>query len=160
MSGPTNRQEKAMLDAALDIPNQYLGLFTTMPADDGTGGVEVSGGSYARVNLGATGNAWSPAVAGAPTTKSGPSGTGSPASWTFPAPTADWGYVVGFGIFDAATGGNLNWIGDLGIPRNIVSGDPAPVFNATHQIMVQLGDVGDTFQHARRFHHQELLMWW
>lgn len=41
------------------LASRYLALFTTAPADDGTGGTEVSGGSYARVQ-----------VAGAATTNS------------------------------------------------------------------------------------------
>lgn len=33
------------------LASRYLALFTTAPADDGTGGTEVTGGSYARVQV-------------------------------------------------------------------------------------------------------------
>ncbi len=51
MSGATNIEEQAILDSRLDRTGVYtLALFTTTPADDGTGGVEVSTSStgYAR----------------------------------------------------------------------------------------------------------------
>lgn len=143
MSGATNTEEAAILNARLDVAGNYVGLFTTLPADDGTGGVEVSGGAYARKLIDATD--WSAAVGGAPTVKAGPSGSGTNPTWTFPAPTANWGTIVGWGIFSASTGGTLKYFGALTTTKAVNSGDPAPLFNSTHQILVQLGDVGDTF---------------
>lgn len=81
------------------MPTPYLALFTTAPtADDGTGGVEVSGGSYARV---ATNGDWAAASGTTPVT------IANNATISFPAATANWGTVVAFGIYDAATSGNL-----------------------------------------------------
>jgi len=47
---------------------------------------------------------------------------------TFPAPTAAWGTVTHFGVFDAATAGNALYYGDLTTARTINSGDSAPTF--------------------------------
>ena len=52
-----------------------------------------------------------------------------PSSSAFPAPTATWGTVSHFGIFDAATAGNLLIWDALTVARPILSGDPAPTFN-------------------------------
>src|SRR5574343_137475 len=89
--------------------NVYLALFTVLPSDDGTGGTEVTGGSYARVTL-----------------STGASGTGVGSAWDAPASeggggmlcdnaaaiifttaSASWGEVVGFGIYDNPTAGTL-----------------------------------------------------
>lgn len=48
------------------LPSGHLALFTTLPADDGTGGVEVTGGSYARVSF--AGAAWGAASSTDPVT--------------------------------------------------------------------------------------------
>ena len=99
----------------------YVALFTTLPAEDGTGGVEVSGGSYARVQHGPSNATWA-----APTGGNGQfSNTGSV---LYAAPTANWGTVVGFGLYDDATAGNYLGGALLTASRNIVSGDPAPNF--------------------------------
>ena len=86
----------------------YLALFTTAPGEAG-GGVEVSGGSYAR----------QAATFGAPS-----NGTCSnSADVTFPQATADWGTIQGFGIFDAATAGNLLFYGNFTVAKSVLSGD-------------------------------------
>lgn len=81
----------------------YIALFTTAPTDDaGTSAVEVTGGSYARAAI-TTSTGWS-AISGAP----GAAGQiSNAATVTFATPTANWGTVVAFGIYDAATLGNL-----------------------------------------------------
>jgi len=99
----------------------YLGLFTTQPDDAGSGGVEVSGGSYARVDVGPLDANWV-----APTTGQ----TENVSDITFAAPTADWGTVVAVGFFDAATAGNLFHVEALTTSRSILNGDPAPKFAA------------------------------
>jgi hypothetical protein len=73
----------------------YVALFTTAPTDAG-GGTEVSGGGYARqaVSFGA--------VSGG-----SPSQIANSAAVSFPVATASWGTVVAFGLYDAATAGNL-----------------------------------------------------
>lgn len=101
----------------------YVALYTTLPADDGTGGVEVTGGSYARVDVGPDNAAWN--------TPSGDDGTFSNASTvSFPDPTADWGNVIGAGLLDASSGGTLLARANLASARNIFSGDPTPNFPA------------------------------
>lgn len=103
--------------------NVYLALFTTIPADDGTGGVEVTGGSYARVDVGPDDALWN-----APSGDTGIFDNISVVS--FPDPTADWGNVIGAGLFDASSGGTLLATGALDSARNILSGDPTPNFPA------------------------------
>lgn len=75
---------------------KYAALFTTPPNDAGSGGVEVSGGSYARVavtNNGTNFPSANPKV--------------NATAVTFPAATADWGTVRAMGWYDASSGGNL-----------------------------------------------------
>jgi hypothetical protein len=81
----------------------YVALLTTNPtADDGTGAVEVSGGSYARVAI-TTSTGWS-SISGSGTS---PHQISNAATITFPTPTANWGAVIGIAIYDASTAGNL-----------------------------------------------------
>lgn len=82
---------------------EYVALFTTNPtADDGTGAVEVSGGSYARAAITAS-SGWS-AISGSGTSPHQISNAGT---ITFATPTGNWGTVIGIGIYDALTTGNL-----------------------------------------------------
>lgn len=117
----TNFGEAAALDAILTTTNKWIALFTVTPGETG-GGTEVSGGSYARVAA-----TWAAAVTGAPSTKN-PSG-----AVTFATATADWAagatLIVAFGVFDAATVGNLVWYGALTTSRNVLNGD-TPSFAA------------------------------
>ncbi|MDP2808653.1 MAG: hypothetical protein Q8O34_00725 [Rhodocyclaceae bacterium] len=109
----------------------YVGLFTSAPTDAG-GGVEVTGGDYARVGVAASLANWAGTQAAGSTTAS--SGTGGTTSnnvaITFPAPTAPWGNVVAFGLFDALTGGNPLVGSALTTPKTINNGDAAPSFAA------------------------------
>jgi hypothetical protein len=106
---------------ALTPPATYVALFTTAPADDGTGGVEVSGGAYARQQVFESGNAstprWNAAVA---------DGAGflvdNEHDINYPQATADWGTVVAFGIYDAVTGGNLLFHGALTANQTVNNG--------------------------------------
>ena len=97
-----------------------VALFTAAPSDAG-GGTEVTGGSYARVQRDPLDANWS-----------APDGTGgltdNVAALTFPTPTANWGVVTHFGIFDATSAGNLLFHGALTTPKTINNGDPAPAF--------------------------------
>ena len=47
----------------------------------------------------------------------------------FPTATADWGLITHFGIFDAASGGNLLMVGELS-PTQQVYTDDIPVIRA------------------------------
>jgi hypothetical protein len=98
----------------------YISLHTADPTDAGTG-TEVSGGSYARVNLDPSDTNWS-----APDATGGL--TQNLVQITFPAPTASWGLIQYFGIWDRATGGNFIAGDALTTPKTVNNGDPAPLF--------------------------------
>jgi hypothetical protein len=91
----------------------YLALFTTTPTmPAGTGGVEVSGGSYARQPI-AFGSA----------SGSAPAVAANSALVTFPTATTSWGTIAGAGIYDAVTGGNLIDAGALSASKTIGTSD-------------------------------------
>ena len=100
----------------------YIALHTADPTDAGTG-AEVSGGAYARVQRNPLDANWTAASAtdGATT---------NAADIVFPSPTANWGSVTHFSLWDAATAGNMLAHGPLTTPRTINNGDPAPSFAA------------------------------
>jgi hypothetical protein len=112
-----NSLASATVPLTLDATNVWIGLFTATPADSG-GGTEVSGGSYARVAVVRTGAGWNAATGTTATTT-------NTSTITFPTATAAWGTVTQFGIFDAASGGNLIYWGDLTASKTIGSGDTA-----------------------------------
>lgn len=85
----------------------YVALFTTDPAEDGSG-TEVSGGGYAR-------QAGSFSVTGNTATTT--------AAIEYPTATADYGLVTHVGIYDASTAGNLLAYAALTASKNISSGD-------------------------------------
>jgi hypothetical protein len=102
----------------------YIGLLTAVPSDTG-GGTEVSGGGYARASS-AAGLGTFAGTQGVGTTAASTGNTGTTsnnASITFVTPTASWGAVTSFGIYDAATGGNLLFFGTLSISKTINQGD-------------------------------------
>lgn len=115
-SGLTDYGANALLNhmfgiATLTPPaNWYVMLYTTLPAKDGTGGVEVSGGGYARQVL-----AVGAAASGA---------TDNTAILDYGTASASWGTVVGVGLADAASGGNVWWRGALTASKVVNSGDP------------------------------------
>jgi len=121
MAGLTNTQENAILDHI--VRNQaytpkttwYVGLYTTLPADDGTGGVEVSGGSYARQSVTAS-SGFNAASAGL---------VDNAAAIDFGTATASWGTIVGFGLFDAVSAGTLHIFGSLTASKTVANGDGA-----------------------------------
>jgi hypothetical protein len=109
----------------------YVGLYTAGPSDAG-GGTEVSGGSYARVAVASGLANWAGTQSSGSTVAS--SGTGGTTSnngaVTFPAPTANWGTVTAFGVFDASSGGNLLFYASLTTSKTVNNGDAAPSFAA------------------------------
>lgn len=106
----------------------YFALFTVTPTDAG-GGTEVSGSSYARVNLAPSTTNWS-STGGATTTTNPSAGTSGTTSnnvlVTFPTPSGSWGTVVAVGIFDAITTGNMLAWGPL-TTNLTVTGSSTPV---------------------------------
>jgi hypothetical protein len=106
----------------------FVALFTAAPSDLG-GGTEVAGGGYARANLAPSDTNWKATQGGTAGASSGAGGlTANAVQILFPAPSANWGTVTHFGIFDAVTGGNLLIWDALTAPRTILNGDPAPSF--------------------------------
>ena len=89
----------------------YIALFTGAPGETG-GGVEVSGGSYARVQYNPADANWALPVAG-----NGVTSNLLPV--TFPDPTGAWGNCTHWGMVDALTGGNLLKYAALTTPANI-----------------------------------------
>ena len=95
-------------DTSPAIPTTYyVGLSTTTPAEDGTGVTEpTKAAGYKRV---AASNL-SPAVDGLVTNSS---------AISFDEPTANWGTITHFMIFDAPSGGKLLMFGELSPHRTI-----------------------------------------
>jgi hypothetical protein len=177
----------------------YMALFTVAPADDGSGGTEVTGGSYARVQVAgsvatngttASGNptlnfasvpAWitigmniydttgagripaatvlsktsTTVVMSANATGSGvgsgdnivfsafgaatgsaPSSSVNTAVITFPTPTANWGTVVSFALYDASTSGNFlcgDYLGNFAwLPATVSAASPGVITAKAH----------------------------
>jgi hypothetical protein len=82
----------------------YVALFTVSPAPSG-GGTEVAGGGYGRQTVTFT----------APVNGQ----TVNTADIFFPIATAPWGTVVAFALFDASSGGNMLYFGNLSTSRTI-----------------------------------------
>ena len=135
MAAMTNFLENRLIDQlfrgqAYTFPaTLHIGLFTAAPSDAG-GGTEVVGGGYARVSVAATLANWAGTQApGSTVASNGSNGTTSNnIIITFPQPTANWGSITSFGIFDAATAGNLMIFGALNIPKTVNNGDAPPSF--------------------------------
>lgn len=98
----------------------WVRLFTAMPGETG-GGTEVTGGSYAAVQRDPLDANWT-------ATAAGDGHTDNAAAITFPAPTANWGVIVGFAIADASTAGNMLIYGALTVNKTVNNGDAAPSF--------------------------------
>lgn len=98
----------------------HVGLFTTIPNDDNTGGVEVSAASYARVACGPGDSYWN-----LPPDSGGAFSNAVPL--TFPDPAEDWAvgadFIVATALFDQS--GNLLAAGTLTEARQLAAGDPA-----------------------------------
>ena len=86
-----------------------VALFTTLPGEDGTGGVEVTGGSYTRQTVTFA------AASGGVVSNSG--------VVTFPVATASWGLVVGIGLYEGSGGGNLLYFGVLTVSKQVDTND-------------------------------------
>lgn len=108
----------------------YLALFTTRPNPDGTGGVEVSGGSYARLAITAN-------TTNFPTTTTEVCANGVAQTFS-PNPSAGWGAVTSVALMDSAIGGSNNFliIGDLSSPVTINSGATVTFYPSTLTLSV------------------------
>lgn len=111
MSAKTNTQAEAVLNTirgtTLTAYTPYVGLISS-------GTTELaSSGSYARVS----------ATFGAPSGT--PRAISNSGAVTFPTATAGWVEATRFGIYDAASAGNLRYVADLTTPRTVGDGDTA-----------------------------------
>lgn len=115
---------------------RYVALFTTLPNQDGSSGVEVTGSGYAR----ATCSSWSMASGNNARRQNG-------TAVTFAALTGAVSGVVGWGIYDAASAGNLLAFGPvratasgLATTRNFIATDQ-PSFPAGELwVSIEAGD--------------------
>lgn len=130
MSAMSNYLENKIIDQlfrgqAYTFPSTlYVGLFNAAPSDTG-GGTEVSGNNYNRAAVVAS-LANFAGTQGVGTTAASDGATGTTSNnnaVTFTTPSGTWNTVVAFGVFDAATGGNLMFYGTLAISKTINEGD-------------------------------------
>lgn len=106
---------------AVNFPaNGHLALFTGTPVRNAstgeleiTNGTEVSGGGYARVNLKGTPLSGGHYFSNTADWSTNHMAIANSVAIQFPMATANWGDVVAFGIYDAATSGNLTMAGYL-----------------------------------------------
>lgn len=94
--------------------NLWIGLSTADPLDNETGLAEPSGNNYSRVST--AGADWNASSGGA---------TANATDVSFPEASGSWGTITHFGVFDAASAGNMVAHGTLGVPKLITSGDTA-----------------------------------
>ena len=107
----------------------WVALFQTLPEADGTGGVEVNGGGYARVRHGPGNAQWA---------ESGPGVLHNASPVAFGTPTADWGDIVGIGLYTALTGGSLLNAAALNTPITIKAFD-TPLQFAVGELTIEIG---------------------
>jgi hypothetical protein len=94
--------------------NVWVALFTDATTDAG-GGTELTGGSYARVQMDSSSvNKWNVPAAGL---------TDNIAAITFPVATASWGTVTNVAICDASSGGNFLYHGAISESKTEGNGD-------------------------------------
>jgi hypothetical protein len=121
MGTATDYTENAIINGLLDGGNinlssgkPFIGLFTVSPTETG-GGTECSGGGYARIQIGDTGQG---------DFDNSTTGTASnQAEFVFPDATSNWGTISHIGLFDAVSGGNLLMFGSLNSSVLIDNGD-------------------------------------
>ena len=110
-----------MLDHILDGATftqptaSWLALYTTMPNAGDSGGTEVTGGSYARVNSSGS------AMWDAPNATGG--FTANTSTLTFPVASANWGTVLGMAIRSANAAGDMYFFKTLTASKTVYSGD-------------------------------------
>lgn len=127
--------ENKLLDALLrgqsyTMPATVYVALETAAGNDAACGTEVSGGSYARVAVTSSLANWAGTQSSGSTTASSGTGgtTSNNAAITLPAPTANWGTVVGFCVMDASSGGNMLFRASPGTSKTVNNGDAVPSF--------------------------------
>jgi hypothetical protein len=132
----TDQRERAIADSQFGggattwaPATWYLGLSTTIPNEDGSNFTEPTGGAYARVAVVNNTTNFPAAV-----TTSGVTTKQNGAAFTFPNPTANWGQILYYGWFTAATGGVPEYANALDTPVTVNNGN-TPVQFATGQLV-------------------------
>lgn len=104
----------------------YVGLSVgSAPGNDGTGFIEPSGGSYARVGVANNATNWPAAAVGTDGITRKTNGT----KITFPNPTGSWGQVGYVGFFTNPTGGTPEYWQALDAPISPKSGNTPVEFD-------------------------------
>ena len=123
MSGKSDFLSDELLDhvvgaAAYTAPaNLFFALFTVTPADDGTGGTEVVGNGYVRKSV-VNNLTEFPAA-------SGQSKNNALVITFATASGGSWGTIVGAGVYDAVTAGNLLYVNAVTTSKSVDDGDTA-----------------------------------
>lgn len=140
----TDYAENKLVDAV--IRNQTLGAPTTWyvalftsSCSDSAGGTEVSGGNYSRASLAANLTNWAGTQsAGSTTASSGTGGqTSNNSAITFATPSAGWGTVTYWGLYDAVSSGNMWICAALTVSKTINNGDSVSFAIAALTVTVQ-----------------------
>ena len=136
MAGKSDYLENKLIDLifrgqAYSAPVIYVGLYTAAPTDAG-GGTEVAAAGYGRIKAAAGASMaltdWK-STQGDNSASSGTGGqTSNSAAVQFGAPTANWGVITHFGLFDAISSGNLLYWAALTNQKTVNNGDAAPSF--------------------------------
>lgn len=140
MGSASDYLEAELLDHVLKVgayaqpAGLFVALYTTAPTDAG-GGVEVTGGSYARVSF----TDWAAAAARAGTNNT---------DITFVTATAAWGTIVAAGLFDAVSGGNMLFWDELGTSKVIDTGDTAVIEAGEFDVSMVSGGYSTTLANA------------
>jgi hypothetical protein len=137
MTGLTDRTAQGLLGhitgkaGIFPMPTAYVALFTAVGTDAGAGFTEAAGGAYARAVTAAT--AWTTPGGTAPSTIQ------NATPITFQISTAAWGTIIGFGLYDALTAGNLlawDYFGNFPwLPAECSSASPGVITAAQHQYL-------------------------
>jgi hypothetical protein len=137
MSGLTTYTAQGVLGhitgktAIFAMRTAYVALFSAAGADDGTGFTEISGGAYSRVATAAAD--WSAPSSAAPSLIQ----NANPI--VFPVSTANWGTVLAFGLYDAATAGNLlawDYFGAFAwFPCSVSAASPGVITSPRHNYL-------------------------
>jgi len=123
----TNYGEAAALTALFLSGNTWLGLLSGDPGETGDASTEVSGNNYTRMQV-----TWSAVTGTSPSTITNTTAIqfpGSNGAWRSGAPLAY------FGVFDAASGGNMIAHGDL-TPAQTVSAAAQTVQANANQLSI------------------------
>lgn len=135
MNNLSNYAEKKIMDHIFKVlsftqpANIFVSFHTANPGEDGSG-AECSGNAYARTQC----NIWNAAASRS---------AANTEIITFPQATGAWGTVTHYGIWDAATDGNMLAYGALSESKVIVSGNIPTIAAGGISISVSTGAISN-----------------